>query len=386
MTRDDRQNPFTPTFGSIPRELAGRREIIDDVLTGLDNGPGDPNRATIFIGPRGSGKTVLLAAIAEEASAQGWISVNVDSDTGMLDEILAQIYSNARHLLKPESLSHISSINIMSIGVGTEKDESTRTTTWRSITTNLVTELNVLGTGLLITVDEVDASTDELRSLIMAFQHFVRERKDVALIMAGLPQRVFSLLREEKVSFLRRALPVRLGPVDDNDVRLSMRLTIEKAGRQIEPTALSYAVANAKGYPFMIQLIGYYIWRQNPDMETITDKDATEGVHFAQTALENRILEQTYRDLSAKDIAFLMAMLKDKDYSWVSDIANRMGVSPKYASAYRRRLIEQGIIGDKGRGKVAFELPMIREYLERTQRDQEDEADRSSRRSDNLDK
>jgi hypothetical protein len=42
-----------------------------------------------------------------------------------------------------------------------------------------------------------------------------------------------------------------------------------------------------------------------------------------------------------------------------------MNVSPKYAGEYRRRLIEQGIIGEAGRGKVAFEIPMIREYLER---------------------
>ena len=65
-------NPFTPTFGSMPYALAGRVELIDDVIGGLANRPGDPNRSTIFIGPRGSGKTVLLRTIAEEASAQGW--------------------------------------------------------------------------------------------------------------------------------------------------------------------------------------------------------------------------------------------------------------------------------------------------------------------------
>lgn len=51
--------------------FAGRDELIDDVIEGLSNQPGDPNRATIFIGTRGSGKTVLLSAIAEEASDMG---------------------------------------------------------------------------------------------------------------------------------------------------------------------------------------------------------------------------------------------------------------------------------------------------------------------------
>jgi len=48
----------------------------------------------------------------------------------------------------------------------------------------------------------------------------------------------------------------------------------------------------------------------------------------------------------------------------VADIAARMEVSPKYAGEYRRRLIEQGIIGERGHGKVGFEIPMIRLYLQ----------------------
>jgi len=62
------KNPFTPAFGSEPMFLAGRERIIEDIIGGLENGPGDPNRASILVGPRGSGKTVLLTRIAFEAS------------------------------------------------------------------------------------------------------------------------------------------------------------------------------------------------------------------------------------------------------------------------------------------------------------------------------
>jgi len=41
-----------------------------------------------------------------------------------------------------------------------------------------------------------------------------------------------------------------------------------------------------------------------------------------------------------------------------------MNVSPKYAGIYRKRLIEQGIISSIGYGKVAFDLPMFREYIQ----------------------
>jgi len=57
-------------------------------------------------------------------------------------------------------------------------------------------------------------------------------------------------------------------------------------------------------------------------------------------------------------------MLDDKEYSNIGDIAVRMRVTPKYAGMYRKRLIEHGIISGAGYGKVAFDLPMFREYIQ----------------------
>ena len=40
-----------------------------------------------------------------------------------------------------------------------------------------------------------------------------------------------------------------------------------------------------------------------------------------------------------------------------------MGITENNASKIRARLIEQEIIGTRGKGLIAFEMPMIREYL-----------------------
>ncbi len=50
--------------------------------------------------------------------------------------------------------------------------------TWRADMTKAVSELNEKDAGLLITVDEASAQSDELPVLIDSFQHFVRERRD----------------------------------------------------------------------------------------------------------------------------------------------------------------------------------------------------------------
>ena len=357
-------NPFTPTFGSIPPELAGRQKIIGDVLEGLDNGPGDPNRATIYVGARGSGKTVLLAKIAEEASANGWISANVNAEPTMLNEIMMQIKDKSSEFLSPVSLSHITSITIGGASITRSEKKSGQRTTWRSEIASLLKELNAKGIGLLITVDELDVRIEELRTLVVAFQHFVRERRDVAIIMAGLPAKVSALLRDDSISFLRRAFQHQLEHIEASEVRYSMKKTVERAGRAIDPEALDVAAKNTEGFPFMIQLIGYHMWRQSPDKECISIGDAQEAVLLANMDLERMIFHSTFRDLSEKDVAFLCAMLEDEAFSKISDIAARMGVSSKYASEYRRRLIAHGVIGSRGHGRVGFELPMFREYLQ----------------------
>jgi len=231
--------------------------------------------------------------------------------------------------------------------------------------TSIIHGLRQKGIGLLITVDELDPKTGEMAALTSVFQHFVRERLDVALLMAGLPSKVSDLLRDDSISFLRRAFRHKLDPVGKEEVGFALRKTIEEAGRSIEGLALDAAVAGTKGFPFMIQLVGYHTWRQNPDIRMVGGDDVEKGLALAQSDLERMIYDVTYRDLSDRDISFLTAMLDDGGHSLIADVAARMGVTPGYAGVYRRRLIEQGIISGAGHGKVAFEMPMWREYLSR---------------------
>ena len=41
----------------------------------------------------------------------------------------------------------------------------------------------------------------------------------------------------------------------------------------------------------------------------------------------------------------------------------RMGVASNYASQYKRRLLEDGVIGVRGRGLVGFDIPAFRAFL-----------------------
>ena len=60
---------------------------------------------------------------------------------------------------------------------------------------------------------------------------------------------------------------------------------------------------------------------------------------------------------------FTPSLLLDSGPSRVSEIAMRIGVASNYASQYKRRLLEDGVIGERGRGLVGFDVPAFKEFL-----------------------
>jgi hypothetical protein len=335
--------------------------LIDNVINGLKNAPGDPNRITIFTGPRGSGKTVLLTTIASEAEGMGWISIHAYASSLMLDQLVEQLEKRADPFLDKNPKSRITSIQISGIGfqreIAAEKEK-----TWRAVMEDYLDMLEKHDVGLLFTVDEVSARFPEMIEFIATYQFFVREKRNVALIMAGLPNNVIQMFQNESISFLRRSFRRVLEPISSPEVRATIKKTVELSGRDIEVKALEKATESAKGFPFMIQLIGYHSFNQS-NRKTITLEDVKAGITDADQDMESMILDASLNDLSDIDIRFLLSMLQDAEESRMADIAARMAVSASYASHYKRRLVNQGILAEAGRGKVVFSMPMLKEML-----------------------
>lgn len=355
------RNPFTPTFGIVPFMLAGRSELIDDVIGGLANRPGDPNRSTIYVGPRGSGKTVLLLDIARIAAEQGWVPVNLTAGSGMLERLVIMTRENAAHLLPAEARASITSLQLGSFGVGVEANHEE--VPWWLAFSRMVAELNAQGTGLLVTIDEVDPSCEELIEFIRTYQQLVGEGRDIAMLLAGLPGKVSELLQDEHVSFVRRAWQRRLEPIGRRDVAEALAETIRANGRSISDEALELAAAATGGYAFMVQLVGYELWRQGSAEEGLSEEHARRAIEDARLRMEDSVLLPTLRALRPREVEYLRAMAQDDGPSTTSQVARRMGVSMTNASNLRRRLIEHGAIHEVRMGLVDFDMPLMREFL-----------------------
>lgn len=358
------ENPFTPSFGEVPDHLAGRHDIVRRFDRAFSARLRRPELTTILTGARGTGKTTLLSCIARRAESSGWVCAEVTCGEGMLDDIEIRSRHAAAHLVPSLDRVRITSVgvsDVASVGFEFVPDKDN----WRRRMELILDDLDKTETGLLITVDEVNGSLDEMIRLATVYQHFVREGRKVSLVMAGLPHNVSSLIKDKTVSFLRRAQRETLGRIDDFEVRDALKKTIEENGRTIGGSGLERAVEAVDGFPFMLQLVGYRIWDESIESQAISDDDVERGIAAARSEMESRILGATYNELSDGDIAYVNAMLEDEGDSKTGDVAARLGVSTSLAAQYRRRLIDAGVIGGRKRGVVGFDLPYFREFLER---------------------
>lgn len=95
-------------------------------------------------------------------------------------------------------------------------------------------------------------------------------------------------------------------------------------------------------------------------LETVS---AVDGFPYMTQEPRDGVLATTYRELSKGDIRFLEAMLPDQQPSSLADVATRMGVRSNYASKYKERLIDAGVLGDVGQGFYTIDLPGFKDYV-----------------------
>jgi hypothetical protein len=363
-----RPNPFRPGFGNSPAVLAGRDDLIEQFAEALDNGPGALGRATLYTGARGAGKTVMLNEAADAARRRGWIVIEETASPGFVSRLVTE------HL--PKLLAELDPKQVRTRFTGATAPMGFGGVQWRSADTHVITAglrnqlelacdlLERNGTGLLITLDEVHLRhTDEQRDFFVTVQHLFRNDRELAIAAAGLPSAVSSLLNDDVLTFLRRASRHTLGRVGLGEVARALTETIEGGGRTIAPPVARLAAEATNGYPFLIQLVGYTIWRQRPDAKAITSADVEGGVPAAMRRMGSLVHEPALADLSHVDRSFLLAMSQDDGPSKVSDVAQRMGVDINYTSVYRQRLIDALMIEPIARGVVRFTLPYLGDYL-----------------------
>lgn len=361
MQRNASANPFKPTAGAEPPVLAGRKKVIEDFTDGLTEGPGAPGRLMRISGPRGSGKTVLLTELGDIAKDKGWVVVDETAGKGLVDRIMERL---ARQL--PEANAS------MDIDLGFVKAHAgvSSGAGGADIRTVLDEAAGRIGKkGVLVTVDEVqDADKGEMAAISQAVQHLIREKKDVAFVFAGLTMGVADFINGEAMTFLRRAKAEQLKSIPDDDVAAAFEKTFGDSGMPIAGNALSDAVAATGGYAYMVQLVGYNVWkvarRHFDERPAVTTEDVREGADMAMEDYVEAVIEPALSRLSKRAMSYLVEMSGSDGPSSTGCVAKSLGVPAQSLSSVRASLIAKQVIEPtEARGYVDFAIPWMREYV-----------------------
>ncbi|MEO5315520.1 ATP-binding protein [Pseudarthrobacter sp. CC12] len=358
------ENPFRPSAGATPPEIVGRAGLLDEFQYGLRLGSGAPGLLTIFTGARGIGKTVMLGAAHDAARQEGWAVIAETATEGFMGRIGEAMRTLTEELGTGPQNRRITAIGAAGFSITTQLAPE-RQVAWRRLGEELLQLLNDRNTGLIITVDEIHAADrNELAQLAASVQHFIQDRLPIGLVFAGLPAAVSDLLNEGVATFLRRADKIDLHAAGIRDVERSFTSIFAAAGFDIPPHLVQEAAASTGGYPFLIQLVGYFLWREAENNNgAVTAAEADRAVQAAHRRNARTVIEAALSTASGKDLDFLRAMAQDDGPSIAGDIGQRLKAKTNLVANYRSRLLAAGLVEPAGHGKIDFAIPGLRQYL-----------------------
>ena len=256
------RGPFRPGSGSPPPYLAGReaeQTLLRDLLVDLGNGI-PPPADVVLHGPRGNGKTVLLAWLEEEAASRP------NLDVVFLDPSMCRTKKAlARRLLAKSWWKRLSPAELTVKGL-----------TWRpgegpAPSPDEVLTARASRRPLLLVLDEAHTLAPEVGNSLLNASQAVRRRFPLLFVLAGTPE-LQERLGAMEASFWGRCRPVPIGRLPEEDAGEAIHRPLAERGIPIDESALDRIVEQSHGYPFFLQLWGDAVWQQ------VSERDDGHGV------------------------------------------------------------------------------------------------------------
>lgn len=371
-------NPFKPTAGKMPPILIGRQSIIDDFKEGLENGAGAPGRLMLITGQRGYGKTVMLTELGRVAKDAGWEVISETASEGMCDRLVSALVRPGMKLRGVNVQPSIGVSGILNASLGGASFSVDQVAlTLREVVNQRLAKMP-RGKGIVFTIDEAQAaSMVDMVALATTIQHVIRDedmrdvsdsdKHGVAFVFAALPSLMDELLHERVLTFLRRSVQHDLGLVAYPDVRSAYIEVVREGGLAIDSEVAELAAEASDGYPYMIQLVGYYMWRaaEVRGSKEIEEADVIQGKKDALVLFDDAVCAPLFDGLTAAQKLFVKAVAKEAPQpAKVSEIANRVHRSASWVSKYRASLIKERVVESAGYGLVRLSASHLAEYVQ----------------------
>lgn len=356
-------NPFTPDFGQQPLKLAGRDGLMSSLREGLTSGPVDPRFTSMLLGPRGSGKTVILNHLRDEAQMSGWIVLSLDASTsGIRERIVEHIaWTREAHESLPNAENDLTERRALKFKMFPFEwqREAVRAVRpkWglRRQLTELSDHASRHDTALLLLVDEMHSGdTTELRRLAADLQHITKgDGLPLAFLGAGLSEMKHTLLEDKWMTFFARCNRQDMPPLSRIDAERFLGGAVRDAGGSFEGDALDALTAAAGSLPYKMQLVGSNAWEAaDAPTHPIGERAAQVAVAEANRLMHERVSLPAWHALNETERAYLRRVVELGGGALPQQIAEGISASPRTLARAWRHLVNVGCINTETGGTV----------------------------------
>ncbi|MFV0408309.1 MAG: ATP-binding protein [Paracoccus sp. (in: a-proteobacteria)] len=385
---DPVKNPFSPGAGSRPPELAGREDIIHDAEVALKRViAGRSAQSQVFLGLRGTGKTVLLNEVMETAEREGYISAFLEAPenralTEMLYPAMRQVL---RKLSATESAKHMAtrglqalrgfasafkiSLGDVEIGIDAEPglaDSGNLEIDLGDMFEAIGRAAQAAGKGWVLLIDEAQyLKEDELAAVIVAVHRMSQRNLPVMVFAGGLPQ-IAKLSGDAKSYAERLFVYPKIGALDESAAYDAILKPLGAEGVQIEQGAIMKVNEMTSGYPFFLQEWGHHAWNA-ADKSPISIADVETATQRALARLDDGFFRVRFDRLTNAEVEYVEAMASlGKGPYKVNDVARALRKQPKALGPRRASIIVKGMIYSPSYGEIDFTVPLFDDFLQRT--------------------
>lgn len=379
----EEDNPYNPSAGARPPELAGRDEIIKRAeITIKRSVARKASKSFILLGLRGVGKTVLLnefEQIAERNKCQT-ILFEADDKRTLAEQLTPQLH---QLLLKLSRIAMVGHNLTRAFGllqgfasIFKVKHGETEIGVAEPVTGDLTLDLTEVllavadaaaarKTAAVILLDEVHSLNEtDLGALMMALHKISQRQLPLLLIGGGLPQ--LAKLAGDAKSYAERLFDYpTVERLDDQSARNALVEPARQLNVVYEDAALDHIIKETAGYPFFLQLWGSHAWEVAPK-SPITFAHAKITTQRALKQLDEGIFNSRWERLTERQRQYARALAElGGDPAKSSDVAELLGMTVNDAAPIRDELIKKGMAYSPNRGYIAFSAPLFDGFMRR---------------------
>ncbi len=383
------RDPFSPSAGSPPPELAGRDELRESIHIALERARiGRPAKSAMLLGLRGVGKTVLLDRLRMDAESSGIHTVRIEAPEGRslpallapqlrqallrLSQIAAAKDYAIRGLRALAGFASKLKVTFGDIEVGMDYEPEPGLADNGDLEHDLQALLEQVGlaaksagTALAMFIDELQyVPQAQLAALITAIHRTEQRQLPVVLVGAGLPQLRGQMGNAKSYAERLFDFPT-MGPLGPDAARQAIVKPLANEGVSISDDALQNILDVTQGYAFFLQQWGSHTWRA-AQASPIGIDDVQKACVTAVAALDESFFRVRFDRLTPSEKRYLRAMAELGPGPHRSgDIAAQLGKAVNLLGPTRSALITKGMVWSPSHGDTAFTVPMFDAFMKR---------------------